>query len=184
MKTKGQGSSNKPTSHEAGIAIVLEAHGFILAHRKLNPTDAGYYYRYQGKGSQQKGDFELFWVKHGNIQSKLMLDAKHSNTKIIILNDGWFDEETIYIISYNAGTPKYPKYACFIGLGRDIPTECDDKIMYLIRELKKELNRTKKTMLTNFLGIYFRFANQYSCTQFTEEFAQDRLRKTLEWLEP
>lgn len=184
MKSGGQGSANKVTPHEANIAEVFEAHGFSLAPRKSLPETDGYYYVYQSGGSQQKGDFLLYWILDGEIKSKIVLDAKHSNSKSIYLNDGWFESDTIYIVSFNSGTKKYPKYACLVGLGQDIPTDSDSKVMYHIIEIKKELNKSKKTMLTNFLSVVFRFANQYSCKQFTDEFSSDRFQKTLAWLEP
>jgi hypothetical protein len=184
MKSSGQGSANKVTDHEANIAEVFETNGFTLAPRRSLPEMDGYYYVYQSGGSQQKGDFLLFWILDGEIKSKIILDAKHSNSKSIYLNDGWFETDTIYIVSFNAGTKKYPKYTCLIGLGKDIPTESDSKVMSHIIEIKKELNKSKKTMLTNFLSVVFRFANQYSCKQFTDEFSSDRFQKTLAWLEP
>jgi hypothetical protein len=184
MKSNGQGSGNHVNFHEANIAFVFESHGFHLAKKGSIPDKDGYYYVYQVGGSQKKGDFMLFWVSDGEIQSKIMVDAKHTNSKSIYLNDGWFDVDTIYIVSHNAGTKRYPKYECFIGLGQDIPTEEDTKVMYHIIEIKKELNKSKKTMLTRFLSVVFRFANQYSCKQFTEEFTTERFQKTLSWLEP
>lgn len=184
MKTSGQGSANKVTPHEANIAEVLERSGFALTPKKKLPSEDGYYYVYQMGGSQQKGDFLLYWMLGGEMKSNIILDAKHSNSNSIYLNDGWFEPDTIYVLSFNSGTKKYPKNTCAIAIGQDIPTESDSKVMYHIIEIKKELNKSKKTMLTTFLSVVFRFANQYSCKQFTDEFRSDRFQKTLAWLAP
>lgn len=183
MDSSGHGSANKVNNHEANIAEILETCGFSLSPRKTLPSVDGYYYIYQSGGSQQKGDFLLFWHKDGEIQSKILVDAKHTNSKSIYLNDGWFETDTIYVVSHNSGTKKYPKFECLIGLGQDIPTESDSKVMYHIIEMKKGLNKSKNKD-TDFLLPYFRFANQYSCNQFTDEFSADRFAKTLAWLEP
>lgn len=184
MKSSGQGSANKVTNHEANIAEVFEKYGFILAPHKALPEEDGYYYVYQESGSQQKGDFMIFWILDGEMKSKIILDAKHSNSKSIYLNDGWFEIDTIYIVSFNSGTKKYPINTCLIGLGQDIPTEKDSEEMRRIIKIKQELNESKNDNDTDFLKKYFRFANQYSCKQFTNEFSNDRFEKTLAWLEP
>lgn len=184
MKTTGQGSANEVKHHEANIAEKFESHGFLLAPRNTLPETDGYYYVYQAGGSQQKGDFMLFWMLDGEMQSKIIFDAKHSNGKSIYLNDGWFEEDTIYIVSFNAGTAKYPKPTCLIGLGQHIPTEKDSEEMRRIIKIKQELNKNEKDTTTDFLRKYFRFANQYSCKQFTDDFMTDRFEKTLAWLQP
>jgi hypothetical protein len=182
MKSSGQGSANKVTNHEANIASVFEENGFSLAPRKSSPTDDGYYYVYQSGGSQKKGDFVLFWYVDGETCSKIVVDAKHSNSKSIYLNDGWFDEDTVYIISYNAGTKKFPKLECFIGMGQDIPTDLERAEMEELVKFKQQKNSEKNVV--GFVRIYIRFANQYSCKRFTGDFTIDRFEKTLSWLEP
>jgi hypothetical protein len=184
VKSAGQGTANKACGHEASIAIVLEANGFTLAPRKVVPREEGYYYWYQPNGSQKKPDFILFWVLNGVKKSEVIIDAKHGSKDQIVLNDGWFDNDTIYIISFTATVTRKAgrQSSCLIGMGRDIVTESDSKIMAHIISIKNELNKNKKSMLTSFLKICFRFANKYSCKQFTPEFREDRFQKTLSWL--
>jgi hypothetical protein len=186
VKSNGQGTANKACPHEASIALVWESNGFSLAPRKVVPADDGYYYWYQPNGSQQKPDFVLFWVLEGVKQSEVIFDAKQGSKDTILLNDGWFHEDYIYIVSFTSalkrGTAR--SQLCLIALGQDIGTEQDNKIMRHIVEIKKELNQSKKSMLTSFLKICFRFANQYSCKQFTEEFRDYRFQKTVSWLLP
>jgi hypothetical protein len=186
VKSSGQGSANKTTAHEACVAICLEKYGFGLAPRNAVPKETGYYYWYQPGGTQRKGDFVLFSVENGEKKQNVVIDAKHGALDAIFLNDGWFDPDSIYIISFTTpGGRKNPRIpVCFIGMGRDIATESDAKIMEHIIGIKNELNKSKKSMITSFLKIYFRFANQYSCKQFTSEFNEDRFQKTLSWLAP
>lgn len=186
VKSTGQGTANKACGHEACIATVWEANGFSLAPRKIIPTKSGYYYWYQPNGSQKKPDFILFWVLDGDKKNEIIIDAKHGSKDQIVLNDGWFDNDTIYIISFTINLSRKAGRTplCLIGMGRDIVTESDSKIMAHIIDIKNELNKNKKSMLTSFLKICFRFANQYSCKQFTPEFREDRFQKTLSWLQP
>jgi hypothetical protein len=186
MKTKGQSSANEVKPHEACIASVFQSRGFILAPRNIVPKEDGMYYWYQRAGSQQSGDFLLFWVFNGKKQSDVLFDAKHANSETIFLNDGWFNEDTIYIVSYSksGGRGKARKYTCFIGLGQDIPTEKDSTIMASYNEIKREMNMKRKSREPDYLAVYVRFANQYSTKQFTDEYAEDRLKKTVSWLLP
>lgn len=184
LKTDGQGSANKATNQEACIASVLETHGFELAARKSIPETDGIYYWYQGQGSQKKGDFTVFEIEDGEMVRSVVIDAKHTNTSTFYLNDGWFDDDTVYIISYKQ-TKKWwgnTLNMCVIGLGQDIPTESDKRVMAHIIGLKKELNNSKKTLGATFLQIVFRFANKYSCNQFQPEFNEQLFQKTLSWI--
>jgi hypothetical protein len=184
LKSDGQGSANKATNQEACIATVLETYGFVLTVRNGIPETDGLYYWYQGKGSQQKGDFTVFEVSDGEMIRSVVIDAKHTNSSTFYLNDGWFDENTIYIISYKQ-TKKWwgnTLNMCLIGMGQDIPTDSDKRVMAHILAIKKELNNSKKTLGATFLKVVFRFANQYSCNQFQPEFNHELFQKTLAWL--
>jgi hypothetical protein len=186
VKSSGQGSANQTNPHEGCIATVLEANGFVLAPRNVIPQKSGIYYWYQPNGTQRKGDFVMFWAIDGVKKLEVIIDAKHGASETIFLNDGWFDEDTVYIISFTSPVKRGTARAnvCFVGMGRDIPTEEDAKIRTHIIGIKNELNKSKKTMMTSFLKICFRFANQYSCKQFTPDFNEDRFQKMLAWLAP
>lgn len=186
MKSKGQSSANEVKPHEACIAGIFESRGFKLATRNVVPKDDGLFYWYQAGGSQTGGDFLLFWVLGGKKLSHVYFDAKHTNTEVFFLNDGWFNEDTIYIVSLSKsnGRGRGRKNVCFIGMGQDIPTERDSLIMQSYNGIKRELNSKRKTEAPDFLSIYVRFANQYSTKQFTDDFIEDRFKKTVSWLLP
>jgi hypothetical protein len=182
MKSNGQGSANKVTPHEASFAVILEEFGFVLCDRKTIPTSQGYYYIYQLGGSQTKGDFVLLSVDGGNTLRKLVVDLKHTESKTFYLNDGWFESDTLYVVSFNAGTKKYPKPTCMIGMGADIPTKAENMAMADLIRFKKKTN--EETPNVDSLRTYIRFANQYGCKRFTPEFNSDLFQKMLTWLSP
>jgi hypothetical protein len=175
LGTNGQGTGNKVTDHEACIASVLEKFGFIRAPRGEYPTIDGNYYWYQLQGSQQSGDFLVFQIENGIKTEEVVLDAKHSNGTSIYLNDGIFEENTIYIVSFTRckekvkGERKKPReQVCFIGLGQDIMTEKDRATLLQWRQVLKEMNA--KANDTDHLRLYARSANQYDCSRFGIEF--------------
>lgn len=175
LGTNGQGTGNKVTDHETCIAQTLEKFGFVLAPRGTTPTTDGLYYWYQLQGSQQSGDFLVFEVKDGKKVSERILDAKHSNGTSIYLNDGIFEKDTIYIISFTRCKEKVPgerkkprEQVCFLGLGQDIMTEKDRTILMKWRDTLRSLNATASD--TDHLRLYARSANQYDCKRFTPEF--------------
>ena len=186
MKTKGQSSANEVKAHEACIAEVFETNGFKLSPRKVIPKEDGTYYWYQPDGSQRCGDFLLFWVLKGEKQSEIIVDAKHTNSESIYLNDGWFNEDTIYIVSYtkSMGRGITKRNLCLIGLGKDIPTEHDSEIMEFYNTIKREMNQKRKDKKPDYLSVYIRFANQYSTKQFTDDYTENRFNKTVSWLLP
>ena len=184
METNGQSSANEVKAHEACIAVVFEANGFKLAQRNVVPPEAGFYYWYQPAGSQKSGDFLLFRVEDGK-KEEVLFDAKHTSNTTIKLNDGWFNKDTIYIISFSESIGRsLRKKICFIGLGQDIPTDKDIPANDECNRLKKEWNTMRKNIETDYLSIYFRLANGYSTKQFTHEFISDRFQKTVSWILP
>lgn len=174
MKSDGQGSANPPSDHEACIAEILERHGCVRVPRGTTPTEDGFYYQYQLQGSQKSGDFLVFQIMNGKKSFETILDAKHSNNTIIYLNDGTFEENTIYIISFTRlldkikGDRKKPRQqTCFIALGQHVMTEKDRMELVKWREALKLINTNVPD--TNFLRLYARSANQYNCHHFTKE---------------
>jgi hypothetical protein len=185
METKGQSSANEVKAHEACVARVFEENRFNLAPRNVVPADDGMYYWYQPAGSQKSGDFLVFCVEGGKKTDEVLFDAKHTNDTTFKLNDGWFNKDTVYIISFRVATGRgLPrKLICFIGLGQDIPTDKDIPANDECNRLKKEWNTMRKNIETDFLSIYFRLANGYSTKQFTPDFTAHRFYKTVEWLQ-
>jgi hypothetical protein len=182
----GQGSANDPTPHEACIAILLEQHGIRLAPaRNVVPEEDGLWYWYQPGGTQQKGDFLVFEAVNRERKGSVILDAKHSNSGTIYLNDGWFCDDIIYIISFSRNVSRGVwENVCFIARGQDIPTEKDKEIWTAYNEVKRAMNIARRDKEPDFLQPYFRFAHQYSCKQFTPEFTASRLELTLASLAP
>ena len=184
--SSGQGSANDPTFHEACIAVYLEESGICLApHRNAVPAEDGCYFWYQPGGTQQKGDFLLFEATDGQIRNRLVVDAKHTNTSTFYLNDGWFWEGIVYIVSFCRNVRRGEwKNECLIALGQDIPTAKDKEIWEAYNEAKKQMNANRKEKQPDFLQPYFRFAHQYSCKQFDSEFMTTRFASVLASLGP
>jgi hypothetical protein len=188
LKSDGQGSANKCSAHEACVALVLESVGF---KRSENTVEDGFYYQYQQTGSQRSGDFGVFSVTAGVRSPTILLDAKHSNGMSIYLNDGTFETDTVYIVSFTrvlekvSGQRKKPRqHACFIGRGQDVMTERDRSRLDKWRTMLRTMNEEEKQTEKDFLRLYSRSANQYSCQQFVPEFTASCLAKTLSWLLP
>jgi len=160
---KGQGTGNMPTHQEACFAIEAQKHGFKFE----NPVTDGGYITYQPNGTQKSIDFVLI-DKIGDALKYVKIDLKHTNTKTFYWNDGWFENDVIYIISY---THK-KQNKIYIGYGEDTPTEQDKLDMAEIVALKRKWNSENKN--SGFLRKYIRFANQYSCDQFTDEFCKEK----------
>lgn len=182
----GQGSANDPTPHEACIAEVLEEHGILLAPaRNAVPETDGAWFWYQPGGTQQKGDFLVFEAVGKERRGGVLIDAKHSNGNSIYLNDGWFWEDIVYVVSFCRNVRRGVwENVCFIGRGQDIPTDKDKEIWTAYNEAKKAMNASRKEKEPDFLAPYFRFAHQYSCKQFTPDFTASRLELTLASLAP
>jgi len=185
----GQGTGNKVSEHEACIAVVLESTGFIRAPRGTIPTTDGLWYWYQLQGSQQSGDFMVFEVKDGTKTWEQILDAKHSNGVSIYLNDGTFEEGTIYIVSFTRcldrikGQRKKPREnVCFVGFGQHVMTEKDRETIARWRATLRALNEVSND--TDHLRLYARSANQYDCKRFTTEFTLECWEKLMSSLSP
>lgn len=169
----GQGSGNMPTNQEACFAFEALQHGFKFE----NPTLDGGYIKYQPNGTQKSIDFVLI-EKVGELLNSVEVDLKHTNTKTFYWNDGWFEQNVVYIISYTVkGTDRI-----YIGYGEETPTEEDSLEMKELVEFKKKWNSEKKN--TGFLKKYLRFANQYSCDQFTDEFSKEKFESIERRLTP
>jgi len=162
---KAQGTGNKVTEQEANFADLLEKHGFSF-QPKEKPLVNGNLYQYQRNGSQKEGDFSVLEVVGGVVIKERIFDLKHTLGKSFYLNDGWFHDEIIYVITWNAGTPKKPNIRAHIALGDNIPTEEEKAFMQTLQAFKTEKNSVSKKVGS--LRPYVRFANQYSCQTFLE----------------
>jgi hypothetical protein len=180
---ESQGTGNKVTEQEAAFAAVLEAHGFtFLPKQKKNQhltalPKEGIFYIYQANGSQASIDFQTLFIHDSAIKSTASFDLKHTTGKNFYLNDGWFHKDIIYIVTWS---PKRGEVKTFLGLGQDIPTENETSFMTKLLELKRSTNETNKKVES--LRPYIRFANQYSCEKFTDDYSADRFAKVLSCL--
>jgi len=170
-----QGTGNMPTPQEASFASVLESHGVVFQPNHMVSTVPGFYYLYQVNGSQKSIDFRVFQSDGTKIVSAVDFDLKHTTGETFFLNDGWFHENVVYIVTWNRktslkGKKKTTEANTFIGLGQDIPTAEEAEGMKMIQALKKKMNSDYKKIGS--LQIYVRFANQYSCARFIPEYTE------------
>ncbi len=172
-----QGTGNKVTDQEASFADVVASHGFTFLPKGAPAPTSGLFYLYQLQGSQQEGDFGLREYEAGAVKAEVILDLKHTNSKTFYLNDGWFQKDVLYVVSWNAGPAKQPVYRPHIARGQDIPSAEEQAFMEALVAFKREKNTT--TGKVGSLRPYIRFANQYSCERFTEGVAAEHLTAAL-----
>lgn len=165
-----QGTGNAPTDQECAFAVLLKKNGFkFLSKGTSIPTDDGNYYFYQPNGTQRNVDFLAINIAYGK-QYNYKLDLKHTKGKTFYFNDGWFEDDVIYIISFT--NKKNNKV--YIGYGQETPTDEEHKAMLEMIEFKKTWNKTKKNIGN--LKKCIRYANQYSCDGFTPEFSDEKFK--------
>ena len=181
---KGQGTGNKATDHEASFAKIVEDHGFT--HIQVGDEVTKFAYIYQPHGTQKSIDFRLLSPSGKAVD----IDLKHSENDAIFLNDGKFLTDVIYVISFTRvlkdekvkGQRKCPRQnVCTIVLGQDVMTPKDATALEKRYVRLRELNEETKDL--DFLTIYARNANQYSCKQFTAEFNTNSLKKIITFLQ-
>jgi hypothetical protein len=112
------------------------------------------------------------------MNKRFKFDLKHSSSKSFYFNDGWFEKDLIYVISWTSTNPK--KNNVLIGYGDDIPTEEENLEMERFVQFKKDCNKQNKKVGS--LRKCVRFANQYSCERFTEEYTAERFTHVLQRL--
>jgi hypothetical protein len=175
-----QGTGNKVTDQEACFATELEKIGFTFLPKGSPNPDSGFYYKYQVNGSQQEGDFGLYAFQEGAAVKSHLIDLKHTNSKKFYFNDGWFQQGVIYIVSWNAGTAKYPNLKAHIALGQDVPSEEEKRFMAELREFRRKANAENRRVGSLF--PYVRFANQYACENFTDETSKLHYDSVIEFI--
>ncbi len=186
-KKETQGIGNQETDHEVSFAAVLETFGFQFLlkkkkndHLKLLPTLAdGFYYIYQVNGSQQSLDFQTILIADHEIKKTITYDLKHTTTEQFYLNDGWFLQDIIYIVTW---TFEKQHTKTMIGLGQKIPSDKEKEAYAKILEAKRLLNSEVKGEDDMSLMIYHRFANRYSCKKFTEEWSNQTFDEVMNFL--
>jgi len=163
-----QGTGNNPTEQEACFASELNKAGIKFVSKKDTvPQTDGLYYYYQPNGTQRNVDFLIINVKDG-VKTTISFDLKHTTGKTFYFNDGWFEDNIIYIISFTV--KKCNKV--YIGYGQETRTDEEHEAMLEMIEFKKSWNKTKKNIGN--LKKCIRYANQYSCDGFTKEFSDEK----------
>ena len=173
-----QGTGNQVTDQETCFAATLEESGFKYSSVIIPPINAGLYYIYQVNGTQRSIDFQAYDWFEGAKRSSLNFDLKHTKTETFFLNDGWFHENIVYVVSWMRKTSAYRKKkveeaATFIALGQHIPTREEVALYEELCEIKKKYNTDYKG--AGSFHCYLRFANTYKCDRFTPEFSEECL---------
>jgi hypothetical protein len=176
--SKNQSSTANGTNQEFRFAEVAETCGFAFLKKGTEPETDGLYYQYQVNGSQKKGDFALLSYEKGKKKQSLIVEMKHANMKSIMLNDGWFDDDTLYIITYDKGM------CVHIALGQDVPSEDEKTLRKFAIKMKSEMNLEIKKMHDDVcnLKVYMRFANGYNCKEFPSK-KQEVFKRLEDWLD-
>jgi hypothetical protein len=180
-----QGSGNQVTDQETCFAAALEEAGFKYSSPKIPAVNDGFYYIYQVNGTQRSIDFQAFDWAQGAKRRLVNFDLKHTKNDIFFLNDGWFHENIVYIVSWNRkiSEPRKKKVveaATFIGLGQNIPTAEETALYNELCEIKKKYNTDYKG--TGSFHCYIRFANTYKCERFTPEYTAESLEAVMEFV--
>lgn len=182
-----QGSGNQVTDQETCFAATLEESGFKYSSTKVPAIEDGFYYIYQVNGTQRSIDFQAYdWVS-GAKRREVNFDLKHTKTDIFFLNDGWFHENIVYIVSWmrKLSEPRKKKVtesATFIALGQNIPTAEEAALYAELCEIKKKYNTDYKGLGS--FHCYIRFANTYKCDKFTPENTIQNLNAVLAFVGP
>jgi len=182
-----QGSGNQVTDQETCFAAALESFGFKYSSSKVLPSENGFYYIYQVNGTQRSIDFQAYDWFSATKRKSVNFDLKHTKTDIFFLNDGWFHENIVYIISWmrRISEPRKKKVvepATFIALGQQIPTVEEAALYEELCEIKKKYNTDYKG--SGSFHCYLRFANTYKCDRFTAEYTTECLTATLSVVGP
>ena len=162
-----KGFGNPPQDQEACFAVEAEKHGFQFLPKGAHPQTDGCFYKYQLNGSQQGIDFMLIEVLDGMARN-VEFELKSGKGMSFYWNDGWFQKDVIYVISYKEKKAS----RLYIGYGDESYEPEDDVAWHAIRATIKEMNSVARN--TKFLRIYNRLANQHSCKQFTDVFSAER----------
>lgn len=177
-----QGTGNQVTDQETCFASALEQSGFKYSSLKVAPSQDGLYYIYQVNGTQRSIDFQVYELLNGEKRKTVNFDLKHTKDDIFFLNDGWFHNNIIYIISWMCKTSEARKKKIleprtFIALGQQIPTEEESDLYTQLCEIKKKYNNNYKG--SGSFHCYIRFANRYKCDRFTPEYTSECLKSVL-----
>ncbi len=158
------GLGAKATVDECYLADLMGQTGFTPAPALEGgqAVPAGFYYVYRPNGTQQTPNFLVFQATEGGtITRPLSVELKTANGYAVMLNDGFFQADTLYILVYNG------REEAVVGLGQQLATVAERKAYQARRAAVRALNSQRKR--TDNLTLYVRCANTYHCGHFTDE---------------
>jgi len=176
---------NNNNSHEALFENLLKENGFNpIAIKKKNdylkclPAE-GYYYIHQPNGSQAPPDFVILYINDNIVKESYKIDCKYSKSESIMLNDGWFHSDTLYVMTWTANK----NVKGLIAFGDIFTTEQDYNEWQAFRLHSAEMNSRPREG-RNYSG-YSRNAGQYSLKHdFTDTNIQTYMNETINRLQP
>ena len=163
-RTRPTGLGAKATVDECYLADLMWQTGFTPAPALEGgqAVPAGFYYVYRPNGTQQAPNFLVFQATEGGSMSRpLRVELKTANRYGIMLNDGFFQPDALYILVYNG------REEAVVGLGQQLATVAERRAYNARRALIQKLNSRGKR--TDNLTLYARSANTYHCGHFTDE---------------
>lgn len=165
------GKGNKPQEQEICFAKLLLDYNFKMLLKDEHPIAEPHFY-YQPSGTQRSPDFKVFY--NGK---NYKFDLKSTKGKTFYWNDGWYENDNIYIINYVLKKSDQ----IYIGLGQYSYSEEENTAIIERRRIIKQLNALDKKVGN--LRLYSRQANQYSCDRFTDEFSNKNFQDVIKFLE-
>lgn len=170
------------TIQEVCFTQLLMENGFRFRSKYSSEDEEhqeeGLIFQFQLNGSQQGPDFTLGWFVNEDtgMVSPLAVELKSSRKANLSMNDGWFQENVIYLLSWYQS--KLPRV--HIGMGHHIRTEADHRFFLRLRQLQQEQNRKIREEKSKNPEIFIqptqRASNHYPCSRFTPDLQRHHLQ--------
>ena len=157
------GLGAKATEDELYLADLLTGVGFTAVPPIADPADLppGFYYLHRPHGPQQAPNFLLLGIAADAPPTVRPLALKATKSWSLMLNDGFFEPGTVYILLYDA------RQQAIVGLGEHIATDAERRAYNAQRAAHQRINGLPRR--TENLRLYTRCSNTYSCAHFNDE---------------
>jgi hypothetical protein len=157
------GLGAKATEDELYVAGLLTGVGFTAVPPIADPADLppGFYYLHRPNGAQQAPNFLLLGIAADAPPTVRSLAIKATKSWSLMLNDGFFEPGTVYILLYDA------RQQAIVGLGEHIATDAERRAYIAQRAAHQRINGLPRR--TENLRLYTRCSNTYSCKHFNDE---------------
>lgn len=159
--------------YEAVFAKVLRQYGIPPKPMYWGGVNGMYYIH-----NPETHSFQVVCMQDSVVVESVKIEVKWSNTNTLLLNETWFDDNTLYIFSWNH-VKHVPK--CFVGFGSTFTTLAEQSMMKEWLYKKKEMNRNAKAV--GRIQIVLSLNTVYKLTDFTDEYNASCLQQSLEKLE-